>query len=73
MVSARLQATAAPEEVPQPLPEQLRVGGKLVAPIGEEWADQELIVLTRVTADQLDRRTASIVRFVPMTGEAERR
>ena len=63
--------TAAPPEVPQPLKDQLRVGGRLVVPVGEQGAVQELRVITR-TADGFDERTLLPVSFVPMTGEASR-
>ena len=61
--------TAAPEKVPQPLLDQLAIGGRLVIPVG--GADQELQVITRTPEGD---RTRSIfaVRFVPMTGEAQR-
>ena len=62
--------TAAPKEIPQPLLDQLAVGGRLVAPVGE--GDQELVVVER-TAAGLQRRAVIPVRFVPMTGEAQRR
>jgi protein-L-isoaspartate(D-aspartate) O-methyltransferase len=62
--------TAAPPEIPQLLLDQLAVGGRLVAPVGE--GDQELVVVER-TAAGLQRRRVIPVRFVPMTGEAQRR
>jgi protein-L-isoaspartate(D-aspartate) O-methyltransferase len=62
--------TAAPPELPQPLLDQLAVGGRLVAPVGE--GDQELVVVERTEAG-LQRRRVLPVRFVPMTGEAQRR
>jgi protein-L-isoaspartate(D-aspartate) O-methyltransferase len=61
--------TAAPTEVPKPLLDQLRIGGRLVIPVGS-W-DQELKVYTR-TKDGFESRSVFGVRFVPMTGEAER-
>ncbi len=61
--------TAAPEEIPRPLLEQLRVGGRLVIPVGE--ADQQLVVVTR-TESGYARESVLPVRFVPMTGKAER-
>ena len=60
--------TAAPPSIPKPLLEQLKVGGKLVIPVGE--FSQDLVVVTR-TADGYERRPASYVRFVPMTGKAQ--
>jgi protein-L-isoaspartate(D-aspartate) O-methyltransferase len=60
--------TAAPERIPEPLLKQLRVGGRLVAPVGR--SDQELVVMTR-TEKGWDRRVVTLVRFVPMTGKAQ--
>ena len=60
--------TAAPERIPPPLKEQLKVGGRLVIPVGDRW--QELIVVTR-TADGFKERSVIPVMFVPMTGRAQ--
>ncbi len=62
--------TAAPGHVPQPLIDQLAVGGHLVIPVGEAW--QELLRITRTT-DGVTREAILPVRFVPMTGEAQKR
>jgi protein-L-isoaspartate(D-aspartate) O-methyltransferase len=62
--------TAAPEEVPQPLLDQLAPNGRLVAPVGGD--DQELVLISRGPGG-LERKTLLPVRFVPMTGEAQRR
>ena len=59
--------TAAPEQVPPPLIEQLKVGGRLVIPVGS-WS-QELVLL-RKEEDGVHRERVADVRFVPMTGEA---
>jgi len=64
--------TAAPPEIPEPLKEQLRVGGKLVLPVGEEGKRQELMVVTRTRQGFREDRVFA-VRFVPMTGEAQQR
>jgi len=58
--------TAAPERVPQPLLDQLRVGGRLVIPVGD--VVQHLEVHTR-TRQGFDVERVLAVRFVPMTGE----
>jgi protein-L-isoaspartate(D-aspartate) O-methyltransferase len=62
--------TAAPGHVPQPLVDQLAVGGRLVLPVGE--LSQELLRIER-TADGLREERLIGVRFVPMRGEAEQR
>jgi protein-L-isoaspartate(D-aspartate) O-methyltransferase len=59
---------AAPDHIPQPLLDQLAVGGRLVLPVGD-W-DQELILVRR-TAQGFEQASILPVRFVPMTGEAE--
>jgi protein-L-isoaspartate(D-aspartate) O-methyltransferase len=61
--------TAAPDHVPQPLIDQLKVGARLVIPVGAAW--QELRVLTKRADGTLDEERTMPVRFVPMTGEAE--
>jgi protein-L-isoaspartate(D-aspartate) O-methyltransferase len=61
--------TAAPDTIPRPLLEQLKVGGRLVIPVGT--FNQDLLVVTR-TADGYRRESVIPVRFVPMTGKAER-
>lgn len=60
--------TCAPDHIPQPLVEQLGVGGRMVIPVGEEY--QELIVLER-GEEGVTKKSIIPVRFVPMTGEAE--
>jgi protein-L-isoaspartate(D-aspartate) O-methyltransferase len=58
--------TAAAPRIPEPLKAQLRDGGRLVLPVGDEW--QELIVVTR-RGDRFETKQVLPVRFVPMTGE----
>ncbi len=65
--------TAAPPSIPEPLLQQLRVGGRLVIPVGDRDAIQNLLVLTKRADGGFDRASVMPVRFVPMTGEAQRR
>jgi protein-L-isoaspartate(D-aspartate) O-methyltransferase len=59
--------TAAPAEVPRALVEQLALGGRLIIPVGERDADQELLLVRRsATGEQVEH--IAPVRFVPMTG-----
>jgi protein-L-isoaspartate(D-aspartate) O-methyltransferase len=62
--------TAAPTAVPQPLVDQLRVGGRLVIPVGEQHESQDLRVITK-TASGSTSESLYPVRFVPMTGRAQ--
>jgi protein-L-isoaspartate(D-aspartate) O-methyltransferase len=62
--------TAAPPEVPAPLIEQLKPGGRLVLPVGEGW--QELLLITKDASGRVHRKTLLPVLFVPMTGEAQK-
>lgn len=61
--------TCAPENVPEPLVSQLKVGGRLVIPVGPEGGHQ-VLWLYKKTARGLVRTDLMPVRFVPMTGEA---
>jgi len=58
--------TAAPEEIPQPLIDQLKSGGRLVAPVGPAGGAQELVVIEKGPSGKLRRRSVLPVRFVPM-------
>jgi protein-L-isoaspartate(D-aspartate) O-methyltransferase len=60
----RIMVTAAPDHVPQPLIDQLAVGGIMVLPVGT-W-HQEIVVLSKTPAGVVERRTIP-VRFVPLT------
>ena len=55
--------TAAPDHVPQPLLEQLAVGGRLVIPVGKDFQTLEL---HRRTVTGYERKTLNFVRFVPL-------
>lgn len=66
----RIIVTCAPEEVPEPLVDQLKPGGKIVIPIGPENEIQFLVVLRKNNNGRLIRDMKYPVRFVPMTGKA---
>lgn len=61
--------TAAPEKVPEALKQQLKIGGRLVLPVGKRGKRQELRVITRTRQGFRDEFVFG-VKFVPMTGEA---
>lgn len=60
--------TAAPTKIPAALSDQLRLGGKLVIPVGDEFQDLRLLIKTE---SGLEERSVIPVRFVPMTGKAQ--
>jgi protein-L-isoaspartate(D-aspartate) O-methyltransferase len=60
---------AAPDHVPQPLVEQLAVGGRMVIPVGRE--QQDLLLWEKQDDGSIKESRIAAVRFVPMTGEAE--
>jgi protein-L-isoaspartate(D-aspartate) O-methyltransferase len=63
-----IMVTAAPDHVPQPLVDQLRVGGRMIIPVGN--FEQELVLIEKGPAG-VTRRSTIPVRFVPMRGIAE--
>ena len=65
----RIMVTAAPDDIPPALIEQLKVGGLMAIPVGTY--DQELRILRR-TDSGLETLQTLPVRFVPMTGKPKR-
>lgn len=58
--------TAAAPHVPEPLKQQLKDGGRMILPVGDEW--QELLLVVR-HGQRFDEQRVLPVRFVPMTGK----
>lgn len=63
--------TAAPEEIPDPLIEQLAPGGILVAPVGKKGGTQMLTKVTKMADGEIKIQQELPVRFVPMTGKSK--
>lgn len=61
--------TASPDHIPQPLLDQLTIGGRLILPVGKFL--QELVLVNR-TKEGYQQTVLLPVAFVPMTGEAEK-
>ena len=59
--------TAAPAEVPQPLIDQLKPGGRMVIPVGAVHAVQTLQLLVKNASGELTVTDVIPVRFVPLT------
>ena len=62
--------TAAPAFIPKPLKQQLKTGGKLLAPVGK--TSQRLNLITRKAEENFQEENLLLVSFVPMKGEAEK-
>lgn len=59
--------TAAPDHIPQPLVDQLKIGGRLIIPVGPVGGFQTLWLLTRVSDDEVRTENLGGVAFVPLT------
>ena len=60
----RVIVTAAPDQVPQALIDQMKIGGLLVIPVGTYY--QELKVITKISEQETEEKSIIPVRFVPM-------
>ncbi len=63
--------TAAPDEIPLPLIEQLKVGGHMVIPVGPVNEVQVLKVLSKGADGALEEKNVIPVRFVPLTRDPD--
>lgn len=61
--------TAAPPSIPQPLKDQLKTGGRLLAPVGN--MRQSLKLIMKTGENSFKEKDLLPVRFVPMTGKAQ--
>ncbi|HYI96412.1 MAG TPA: protein-L-isoaspartate(D-aspartate) O-methyltransferase [Bryobacteraceae bacterium] len=62
----RIILTAAPPELPEALVQQLKPGGKMLAPVGRSTFEQELLLLTKDSDGKISTQSILPVRFVPM-------
>jgi protein-L-isoaspartate(D-aspartate) O-methyltransferase len=61
--------TAAASHVPPSLIKQLKVGGRMIIPVGSAFLTQQLLLITRKEENKITTRQILPVRFVPLTGE----
>jgi len=59
--------TAALGQLPPPLIEQLKVGGRLIMPVGPAHTTQQLTVVGKIAPGKTTTRAVALVRFVPFT------
>lgn len=64
---AILVSAGAPDE-PRALMDQMRIGARMVIPIGDSPTEQDLVCLRRTSDDVFERSTLTQVRFVPLIG-----
>ena len=62
----RIMVTAAPEQIPRPLVDQLAAGGRLVIPVGEQHDTQWMTVVEKTASGVVQRKTIPVA-FVPFT------
>lgn len=63
-----IELTAAPPRIPETLKKQLKIGGKLLAPVGT--LSQKLVLIKRLGEEEFTEEKLLMVSFVPMTGQA---
>ncbi len=66
----KIIVTCSPENVPKPLVDQLREGGRMIIPLGERF--QQDIYLLEKKHGKLVRKHLMPTLFVPMTGRSEK-
>jgi protein-L-isoaspartate(D-aspartate) O-methyltransferase len=66
----RIIVTCAPDDIPQPLIDQLASGGRIVIPVGKQTQAQYMVMLKKDQKGHISRKRYYPVRFVPMTGKA---
>ncbi|GAB6165540.1 protein-L-isoaspartate(D-aspartate) O-methyltransferase [Thermostilla marina] len=67
----KIIVTCSPEDIPQPLVDQLAEGGRMVVPVGQRYS--QTLVLLKKANGRMVREALRPTLFVPMTGEAESR
>jgi protein-L-isoaspartate(D-aspartate) O-methyltransferase len=55
-------------EVPDSLKQQLKIGGRMVIPVGQSQDFQELVRVTRISETEFQTEDLVAVRFVPLVG-----
>jgi protein-L-isoaspartate(D-aspartate) O-methyltransferase len=63
----KIMITAGCPEIPEPFKKQLKIGGKIVAPIGFE--DQKMLVLDKISETKYSEKDIGLFSFVPLKGK----
>jgi len=65
----RILVTACTPEIPRPLVEQLKIGGKLGAPVGQHYMFQTWLVVDKRSEKEISTRECGGCSFVPLVGK----
>jgi len=65
----RIVVTAAAPKVPEPLIDQLKIGGIMLAPVGSVSLFQTLLKISKGLDGKIKQENLGGVAFVPLTGE----
>lgn len=66
----KIMLTAATRAIPEPLKQQLKTGGKILAPVSNSY--QKLILMEKISDNEFKEHELIPVRFVPMTGKTRK-
>jgi protein-L-isoaspartate(D-aspartate) O-methyltransferase len=64
--------TAGAVRIPPALVAQLRLGGRMILPLGPNWAEQQMTMVRKGRDGRIQVRSCGWVAFVPFVGEAQR-
>jgi protein-L-isoaspartate(D-aspartate) O-methyltransferase len=68
-----IMVTAGAARIPPALLAQLRPGGRMILPLGPNWAQQQMTLVRKRRNGRIEIRSCGWVTFVPFVGEAQRR
>lgn len=61
-----IMVTAGAESIPQPLVDQLKVGGRMIIPVGPHYGTRQLVLIIK-KKNRIVKKNVMLVRFVPLT------
>ena len=64
-----IMVTAAPDKIPKALIQQLKVGGRMVIPVGSQNSEQKLQLVIRTSETEYEVSNHEAVVFVPLVSE----
>ncbi len=66
-----ITVTAAASHIPPPLVQQLKPGGRMVIPVGSQFAVQQLVLVRKSATGKVTTKQLLPVRFVPLVRQPE--